>query len=483
MKLEMLKDITFTDLTDEDLLPAFRVLWSLRDKNSAADMRQAMGNTIVEGKDLELSKEALNPVFNNIDQFRNRFAYEVTQVPPAGHRAMALVEFAEHSLEIPYRFLTDMLMQAEREGSEEAVYALNALKVFSDDTKPEEKALSAQDAVNRIGWKKAGDLMVHADAFAEVDPTDHIQKGAEAGNTYCCSLMAKRLESEDKDEEAIPYWEIARYSSDPDDAFYYAMTYIGNAYKRVDLERGEQLLVRAALAGSPEAAAHLGKSYLWGLMYAKDKVDFYKAEHYLKMADELGHYDAGYFLGCLYFGFYENEPKDLVNHEWAVPYWEKLAKRGYADALMQIGCFFYNGNVEGYKKNMELAATYFQQAAKGRSSRGALNYAEMVCDKDVDVSNRWAAIASFCIAMGDDDLELANQAKKEFADYYRKGGYFNKDEEWADILDSYELKNGKDKEKNIKKVITDLKKMKAEYEKSHEKETEAKEEGEWGDYE
>jgi TPR repeat protein len=371
MKLEQLQDLTNTKMTDDDVLAACKALWDIREKETERQVRNAIGETLLQGKDLAIQKEWRTFLYDGIGIFRNRLNYQRTQVPAAGKDSMAKVEFLKTELGFTdFSVLTPLIEKAAEEGSPVAIHLITIHKLLDGKLSAEERVKVAKEAIGKTGVLSYDLLALAQNINGQKDDyRKTLEEGAAKGNTRCALFAAKGCEERGEIAEALRYYELARFDEDPEAAFLYAMTFIGKKFGRVDNEKCVDLLIKAAFSGSSEAAAHLGKSYLWGLMYAEGKKDFSKAEFYLTMADELGHSDAGYFLGCLYDGDYTGA-EDLIDRKKAAELWEKLTKKGHADSLASVGDYYYHGYA-GYKKSLVMAAACYFEASKRGSAKAA----------------------------------------------------------------------------------------------------------------
>lgn len=439
MQLQMIREITFTDLTDDDLLVVAKVLWAITPNNLKGKLRPILKDALLQGADVDLPKELVQPLFENMKAFRDEFGYQRAQTKKQGDDLFAKFWFCRTRLDVSEDELLLLLAAAADMGSHDALRLMIARGIYDDEVPAEDKVKSAERAVQTLGEKEGYDLI--ALAYLETENQEMYEKavmhGAEVGNVECCYRAVEFCEKKKDYETAKRYFEIGRFSLQPDAWFEYALTFWRKDYGRVDEDYCIDLLQRAAMAGSDEAAAHLGKSFLWGVMYAEGKKDIVKAKFFLEMAERLGHHDAGYFVGCICDGFYENEPEEFIDHEEAMRHWEALAKRNHPDSLMQLGCAYYNGD-HGYAKNKDLAWMYYREAASGHSQLGAAYYADMISDKEAPGSKDLAvflfieAISGY--GKGDRDI-----AKKCFAGAYKSGKLFPKDEEWASIIEKFEV--------------------------------------------
>ena len=470
MLLQELEDLVMMNLKDEDLYPVFRVLWSMRTKEIIDELRGVMTNTLIFRKNLLIKENVYDFILNRLKKFRFLLNLERNLAPEEGKRSYALVTFAHCYLDLTYDMLRFWIKKAKEEGSEQAIFLLAKMTITNKEATPNTRKVAANTAIKELGLWKSGDLAVYADKESGLSSIDSIQKGADAGNPLCCSYLAKELLNQKRYEGAIKYIEQAVYTGNPDDIYNYALTYIGEGFKRVDYKRGKELMIKAAYAGSANAAAHLGKCALWGEMYAEGKIDFYEAEKYLMMADKFGHMDAGYFLGSLYFGHIKDTPTGLINKEIGVSYWEKLAKKNQSDSLLELGCLHYNGDMPGYEKDELSAAAYFRRAGDHGSCRGALYYAEMITEKEIEVSDHAILIKYLLIAMSSSSPETAKEAKDYLVHLYREGNYLKKDEDWANIIENYSLPIGKKIETNHNQILDDFDALHKKFKEEHKRE-------------
>jgi TPR repeat protein len=466
MKLEQLQDLTNTKMTDDDVLAACKALWDIREKETERQVRNAIGETLLQGKDLAIQEEWRTFLYDGIGIFRNRLNYQRTQVPAAGKDSMAKVEFLKTELGFTdISVLTPLIEKAAEEDSPVAIHLITIHKLLDGKLSAEERVKVAKEAIGKTG-ALSYDLLALAQNIngQKDDYRKTLEEGAAKGNTRCALFAAKGCEERGEIAEALRYYELARFDEDPEAAFLYAMTFIGKKFGRVDNEKCVDLLIKAAFSGSSEAAAHLGKSYLWGLMYAEGKKDFSKAEFYLTMADELGHSDAGYFLGCLYDGDYTGA-EDLIDRKKAAELWEKLAKKGHADSLASVGDYYYHGYA-GYKKSLVMAAACYFEASKRGSAKAATEYAEMIRDDETPGTGE-EMIRQFCRGLSswaDSDRE---QAKRELAECYEKGLKIQKEPDWAKIITNMKIVWMGSQKATYQDVIDKMNNLRKEYWTTH----------------
>ena len=70
MQLEKLREITFLDLNEDDLLPTCRFLWSIAPDELKEKLKPILLDALVKGADIELPKEMMQPLYENLQAFR-----------------------------------------------------------------------------------------------------------------------------------------------------------------------------------------------------------------------------------------------------------------------------------------------------------------------------------------------------------------------------------------------------------------------------
>jgi len=440
MMLNMIREISNIDLSDADVLTVAKVLWAIMPKSLKKDARPILFSTLVDGKDMDLPKELIEPLVENLEAFRHEIWYAQSQ-SDNNDNPLSRYTFLRSRLQYSKTEALPLLEEAVRQGNPVAARIYYGEKVEDSNLKDfNAKVSAAEELIKIVGEKEGIDVLAKAYEFAGEEETYYrlIFRGADLGNTYCCWKAAMKCQKEQKYEQAAKYFEIGRFDHDPDAAFEYALTYWIKGYGRVQPEYAEDLMMRAAMAGSAEAAAHLGKSCLWASTYREGRgKDIAKAKYFLEMAESRGHYDAGYFVGCICDGLYENEPEEFIDHEEAMRHWEALAKRDHGDSLTQIGCAYYNGD-HGYVKNLDLAWMYFREAATRYSSLGCAYFADMIAAKQAP-GTKELAVYLFVEGMASyvqDDREIAKQC---LSDAYTYGKKFPKDPEWSEFIKSFPI--------------------------------------------
>ena len=449
MQLNMIREITFVDLNDDDVLPVSKVLWAITPNHLKGKLKPILRDALLNGKDLDLPKELVQPLFEKMELFRDEVGVQRAMKMTPEDDLFARFWFCRTRLDMSEDKLLIPLAACADAGNKAALRIMIAHCIYAEDVEPDDKVKSAMRALETLGPKDGYDLL--ALAYYETENAEMYEKtvmeGAEAGNVECCYQAVRFCEKKKDYESAKRYFEIGRFSLQPDAWFEYALTFWREDYGRRDIEYCQDLLRRAAFAGSDEAAAHLGKSYLWGVMYAEGKKDIVKAKFFLEMAERLGHHDAGYFVGCICDGFYENEPEEFIDHMEAMRHWEALAKKNHPDSLMQMGCAYYNGD-HGFDKNRSLAWMYYRQAARGESQLGAAYYADMIADEEAP-GTKDLAVLLFIQAMSGYGKGDRNIARECFAKAYTSGKLFDKDEEWAKFISEFEVEYQGDLNKTV----------------------------------
>jgi TPR repeat protein len=165
-------------------------------------------------------------------------------------------------------------------------------------------------------------------------------------------LRRRAVKSGERLQKPFVITKLARFDEDPEAAFLYAMDFHWQeVWAGSTTKKCVDLLIKAAFSGSSEAAAHLGKSYLWGLIVCRgQKRDFSKAEFYLTMADETWTFGRRIFPWVsLYDGDYTGAEDFIDRKKSGRNSGKKLAKKGHADSLASVGDYYYHGYA-GYKK-------------------------------------------------------------------------------------------------------------------------------------
>lgn len=469
MILQELEDLVMMGLTDDDLYPAYRALWGMRTVDVASDLRSEMLATLVFRKKVFSLKGNIEKfIKQNYRLYRELLTMERNLAPEEGKRSYALVYFASTSLGFTLEWLFYWLKKAKEEGSKKAEILLSGMYDINEKVSNGQIEKLSDKTIKNLKYWEAGSLALYADEENNHSLIAKYKRGADDGNPYCAAYLIKELEKQGKHLEALKYYELSLQTNNPDDLFNYALTYIGSIYQRVDYKRGKGLLIKAANAGSAEAAAHLGKSALWGNMYYEEKANFLDAEKYLTLADKLNHDDAGYFLGSMYFGYYD-PPISFIDKEKAVAIFERLAMRNQPDALMEIGCLYYNGDVPGYPKEPLTADSYFKRAADHGSIKGAFYYASMIAKNEI-TNNDHAVPIKYLLRAMSGYSETADDAKECLVDLYREGTYFKKDEDWANIIENYTLPKGKSSTDNHRKILHDFELMYKDFKEKYHRE-------------
>lgn len=117
--------------------------------------------------------------------------------------------------------------------------------------------------------------------------------------------------------------------------------------------------------------------------------DFNEAQRYYRLAAELGHPKAQFFLGNM-FEFGEGVPQDW---EIARGWYERAAKSGELNAQMNLARILETGR--GGVKDVEQAATWYLEAAKRGDAQAATNLAFMHLRNDLCSSDLNLAIQLF----------------------------------------------------------------------------------------
>jgi hypothetical protein len=145
MKLEQLQDLTNTKMTDDDVLAACKALWDIREKETERQVRNAIGETLLQGKDLAIQEEWRTFLYDGIGIFRNRLNYQRTQVPAAGKDSMAKVEFLKTELGFTdFSVLTPLIEKAAEEGSPVAIHLITIHKLLDGKLSAEERVKVAE---------------------------------------------------------------------------------------------------------------------------------------------------------------------------------------------------------------------------------------------------------------------------------------------------------------------------------------------------
>ena len=120
-------------------------------------------------------------------------------------------------------------------------------------------------------------------------------------------------------------------------------------------EKGYQYLLKAAEYGSVSGKAVLGHILMTGIGCTADKKE---GVRYLEEAAEAGEGSASYELYLYYIGS-DNRP---VNLEKAMKYLQMAGNQGNQSAYYSLGYYYYYGN-QYIKKNYEQARIYMEMAA------------------------------------------------------------------------------------------------------------------------
>ena len=134
------------------------------------------------------------------------------------------------------------------------------------------------------------------------------------------------------------------------------VTYITGKGVTKDDEKGYQYLLKAAEYGSASGKAVLGHILMSGIGCKADKKE---GVRYLEEAAEAGQGAASYELYSYYLGT-DNRPISL---EKAMKYLEMAGKEGNEAAYYSLGYYYYTGN-QYIKKNYEQARIYMEKAAE-----------------------------------------------------------------------------------------------------------------------
>ena len=467
MILDMIRDIAHLDLDESDALDVSKALWALAGRDEEEKLRPIIYGTLVKGEDMPLDVPLLTFLLERLDTFRRTLLECKEMGTPKD--AYSAYMFLHLSLGYPREEILPLLEEAVAQGNKSAIrrYYGDTIRDPRNKDIPS-KIEAAHRLVEAIGERDAIDLLAMAYENSEDQATYErlVFKGAEWGDPYCCWKAAMFCQGY-RDYDAMGrYFEIGKFAEDPDASFEYALSFWVDDYRRGDAELTESLMMRAAMMGSAEAAAHLGKSCLWGFMYREGKEkDPIKALYYLEMADARGHHDAGYFVGGILDGWYEGVPEQVIDRERAMRYWEKLAKRGHGESLMQLGCAYYNGD-HGYPKDLDKAWKCYLRSSIRGSLRGGAYYADMVACKEAPGTKEMALsllVLGLCAYDGTD----RSCARGSFTNAYTAGGLFPVDPEWAEYLKTFPIEYQGDTDKTRAWILQRLLPAREEHVKRH----------------
>ena len=136
----------------------------------------------------------------------------------------------------------------------------------------------------------------------------------------------------------------------------------------------QQRLQLAALAGEGNVRALVGLGYI-SLSPGKDNFEPEKAFHYFTDAADKGDPEAMFELAKLY----EKGIGTAQDFGKALSLYKKSADLGFADAINDLGFFYYQG-AEGVKRDPEKAVALFVRAADLKHPQAMYNVAALIDD-------------------------------------------------------------------------------------------------------
>lgn len=200
--------------------------------------------------------------------------------------------------------------------------------------------------------------------------------------------------------------------------YYYLARLFSMGTKNInaDTDAAVEYFEKSAALGYPPALFQMGMNYCHD--WRSDEPDYEKAFEYFMLSNTD---DGEYWIGrCYHYGYgvRQSYPK-------AIAIYERLAGRGYSQAMMALG-HLYRGGV-GVEKDQEKAATYYLMAAEAGNGAGCLHIGISYkhgfgVEKNEELADKWLK-------------EWAKRRPADNAEYY-----FEKEpDEYAKAMDFFKL--------------------------------------------
>ena len=214
-------------------------------------------------------------------------------------------------------------------------------------------------------------------------------------------------------------------------AYILAVYYYHGAYPPKDLNKSLKWYEYSALYGNVAAQLALGKSFFFGLDLVGKKIDYPKAEKWLRRASNKDNKEAQYLLGRLYYSEKGSIYGRELNYRNAFHWFELSAEKGHKNAQVSVSEMYEKG--EGVEPSNKLSLRYLKLAANQDYTVAQIRLFKKYSKGDgVPIDKKKAIYWLERAANNGDVSSMIN-----LTSYYYKGKHVNQDKQkalyWAEM--------------------------------------------------